>query len=94
MLVSGSTSVKGSGLMNDLVMTARAADQIWQDLEMQDVTLKALSQANRGNREILAGRKDEMSCKGWDSWESESLSNSKILGVGGRKIKGSWICII
>jgi hypothetical protein len=30
MLVSGSTSVKGSGLMNDLVMTARAADQIWQ----------------------------------------------------------------
>jgi hypothetical protein len=79
--------------MNDLVMTARTADQIWQDLE-QDVTLKALSQANRGNREILAGRKDEMSCKGRDSWESEGLSNSKILGVGGRKIKGSWISII
>jgi hypothetical protein len=30
MLVLGLTSVKGSGLMNDLVMTARATDQIWQ----------------------------------------------------------------
>jgi hypothetical protein len=67
MLVSGSMSVKGSSLMNDLVMTARAANRIWQDLEMQDATLKALSQANQGSQEILAGRKDEMSCKGWDS---------------------------